>query len=506
MGIANQALGAFDRAATALRLQARIIESYGVLAQNLLVARRKLSLLHETEDFDGALRLAAKITPAFCQPFLTKTFFVILTQEHLKLRSALGDLDGLSQCLSSLRAALQGSSISESVVFPVDVQCESSLTIERSPEKVLEVIQPVLGHSIALGSYNGQVAASWHLARALMASGYFERAGVVCDSALLISRRMGFGRDHVRLLVLRALCAHVCEDPAVSRDMALEASSECVRLQLPSTACLLLMVGLWKGRFAFDALRRSQIQGALVVLEQVLASGATKRLAAWHRAKVAYRRMLHHQHPALILPGLVLEPKGRSVVQVRELAMADELRTLLALLVRAGTRGVGAEAIHRSVAISQTFHPLRHGPRVHRLIGALRQHLGDFSKDGRGGGLRPAGLGCVGRQTAEGYVYSLTHQPVLLPSCSGLSSGGAPSRGAGRTRKGSLDGQRQHEIVRILAATPSHAGLSGAALGRAFGISRQAMHKELQRLVASGKIRCVGKGRGARYVLNAKES
>jgi hypothetical protein len=159
------------------------------------------------------------------------------------------------------------------------------------------------------------------------------------------------------------------------------------------------------------------------------------------------------------------------------------------------------EQIYNLIYPEVSFHPLRHGPRIYSLISKMNLAFEKAS----------VSVFIEKKKVSDQSGYFLSGN-VILASVSGsdlkrqnrIVSPKVPLSG-GQSGRRSSSKERYAAILVYLREAKSKGGMSGAEIARRFGVSRQALHRDLKNLCKERKIETLGKGRYARFTLAEEE-
>jgi biotin operon repressor len=79
------------------------------------------------------------------------------------------------------------------------------------------------------------------------------------------------------------------------------------------------------------------------------------------------------------------------------------------------------------------------------------------------------------------------------------------SKNISSERNQSIEKERPVRIIELLQENASKDGLSGSDLAKHFGITRQAIHRDIKKLCEFGKVKISGKGRYSKIKLTPSE-
>ena len=194
----------------------------------------------------------------------------------------------------------------------------------------------------------------------------------------------------------------------------------------------------------------------------------------------------------------------------KKLDFSPVQKRIFIFLLACGTEGVSIEEIHIRLNSKVDFHPLRHGPKIQSALAGLRGCLNSVvggsvtiarEEDKRGGAYHLQGrfqVVQIWRNELLRLARSVRGEPKpsKAPALMGAErvEGAEVAEGAEGFKE-----QRLHQILRVLRAEGS---FSGAQLSRMFGVTRQALHRDLQKLMKTGHISCNGLGRYAKYAIH----
>ena len=548
LGISSQSQGDYKLAKRALASQQKILSIHNDLGLRIAFERRCLSLQIERENYVEALKISHLLLLENVRERASHAILIIVIQEKIKLHLALGQLSQVHFFLDRLREELASETPGEEVILPIEPQCEMALLSSSSGTSALTVIEPMLGRVKVSGYFNAEVVASIYLTRALISNRDWKAASLSSAQACYIGKRFGYGRDYLRLLILNFFAFAQLGQRADATRVLMEASSLANQLELRSSQLIIsiLRFSLFEKVHPFtfqpSLIEHNQVESAIFFCRNIFSGGTeatedTQVKRVLKAARVSKNALFPMKLGESKLKGIgqvfirsftgktqkvsLLEvfsemlQSGISYFSVTDnlvisfkknylrrsdLKLSQVELSVFVRLHEVREKGLTLEDIFKAIYPDRDFHLLRHAPKIYTVISKLKQAIEETSED----------LKISKKQIGAETVYFLCGKIHLLTTEYSIFK---PSRLSAREQpllealskstkvgKGSHD-DRHAQILALLQLRESSKGLSGAELARVFGVSRQALHRDLKELHVKGKIEIIKKGRYSKYLV-----
>jgi biotin operon repressor len=548
MGISAQSQGDYQLAKSSLFFQNRILNLYNHYGLRIAYDRRCLSLLIEQEHYFEALKLSRSFNLHTIKEMTTHATLIMVIQELLKLNLCIGHMEQVDHLTERLKQEIEKEVPGEEVVLPIEARCEIALMKSYDAEEAMQAIKPMLGQVKVSGYYNAEVVASIYLLRAFILKKDWISAEISSAQASHIGSMFGYGRDYLRILELRFISLMQLKRKEEASKIMSQSLAIAKKLELDSSALILsiLHFSLKKESLIFEhhplSVDRDQIEAAVHFCKSLLEpnSDSGNRLQysldkpSVSRTKneqanaekfnyigkvftklpngrivkatigETYLKVIEERLPIYSIPeGTVLFPRGRHLKIATPQLSTVEME-LLKSFHEARDKGMTLNQIHTLISPNIDYHPLRHAPRVYAIISKINLAFKSLSI--------PVSLSK--KQVEKETIYFLFGNLLLaskqahnLSTYKLLSTKTYSQRrkNISSERKQSIEQDRPVKIIELLQENASKNGLSGSDLAKHFGITRQAIHRDIKKLCELGKIKISSKGRYSKIKLTPSE-
>lgn len=548
MGISAQSQGDYQLVKSSLFFQNKILSLYNHYGLQIAYNRRCLSLLIEQEHYYEALKLSHSLNLHTIKEVTTHATLIMVIQELLKLNLCIGHMEQVDQLTELLKHEIEKEVPGEEVVLPIEARCEVALMKSYDAEAAMQAIKPMLGQVKISGYYNAEVVASIYLLRAFILKKDWISAEISSAQASHIGSIFGYGRDYLRVLELRYISLmHLKKKEEASKIMS-QSLAITRKLELNSSGLILniLHFSLNKDSQIFEhhpsSVERYQVEAAVHFCKSLLEPNSSSghrvqhsidksRLSKiksiqmtdekfTHLGKVfiklpsgriakatigdVYLKVIEERLPIYSIPeGTVLFSRGRQLRRAKPQLSSIEFE-LLKNFHDVRDKGLTHNQIHSLISPNIDYHPLRHAPKIYAIICKINFAFKNLSI--------PVSLSK--KQVEKETIYFLLGSLLLASKIAqNLSSSrfltikntSHHRRNILSDRKQSIDQDRSNKIIELLRENSSANGLSGSDLARHFGVTRQAIHRDIKKMCELGKIRISGKGRYSKLKLAASD-
>jgi biotin operon repressor len=499
-GLSHQALGRYVAAGVELARQEALVSSLPLSVLRLGTARRRLSLLVESERLDEADdALEAAMPPTIASG--NAPAHALLLDDGMRLRLLQGREDEARTLSVAQADVIATGDVPRTFLAGTESRCALAL-LDGPAETAARLILDEAWKAGSRGVFGAQCVAQMLLARALLESGGAAAATPAAQSAVALADRHGYGRDRVRALTLLASIRASDGDLAEARSSSSRALALARELALRLHVALL---SLWRvlalGVDPVDSLEglladpgdpaavRSLARASglsvfetpwfshsLPVHEANKPSTAGKPIASLGAVVVALRagEVFH----VVDMRALLAWESSRGL-QVRTLGTSSARDALISRLLKRSARGETLAALHKVLWPRVAWHSDRHAKPLHAMLADCRAAL------------TPLGIGIRARDGR----YLIEPRPGRSLNIGNTS--------ATEQVKGSRHGRRRAptHMRAIVAHIEEHGPSSGAKIARALNITRQSLQPALVVLRERGILTFVGKGRHSLYAL-----
>lgn len=506
LGLCYSGQGNFAQVERVLALELACLDQFKSSTMSMAFMRRRIDFHMAREEYQLALRL---LEETLAKPQNSKTTHAFLLELKARLFLIRNRLTDARAVLDELEGFIKDGWVPLGVINILEEWCEFFLR-EKRPLDAMPLIEKSLLESFESGDLLYQFKSQIYHARALTLLGDHAGALEVVEKALLLGEAQGFGLELVEGLFHAAGIAHRVGDwprclvfltraGRLARKMALHLRAACfdyLRVVMARSKASLLPF--------FELLKHPELGQELIYYLDFYGILAQTMLSMRRGSEVfvlsegQVRNLILGTAASFWFPAekIVVNGDGRKL-RLLELAKQPKAAKLFERLSRS-REGIGLEDVHRLHNKSH-FHPLRHSGQARTLIYRLRKALRELTLDIH--------------FDRDRMRYSLKFQAELVTIRAVSSQAlGASAAGSGlgvmdlrdgsdlRTSGQQLLRQDVSRIEQIHEIIRQSGRKTTTELCRELGVSRQALHPHLTRLVREGKVKLVKRGPLTSYV------